>query len=157
MNRMWVFDSDVLSAGVASGIEVLRSAAGNLEILKMHPGHKEALRDLDAAMHLVSGIALTVGLADIQGAVCDVESAIERILDADRAPSHEELELLVEAVATLRALFLSIDGRTGSSRSNRHDDDLGRLRGYLTATKARSERPASLRVVASTPPNSSPL
>ncbi len=155
MNQMWVFDPDVLSAGVASGLEALETASESLHTLRMDAAHEAALNDLHSCLHRVNGIASNVGLADIQGSVCDVEEAIDRLLHEKRKPSQEELDLLEEAVTTLRALFLGIDGRTGSCRSTRREDGLGRLRVYLASRRVRTTA-APVRVVSARPPTPSP-
>lgn len=157
MNQMWVFDPDVLSAGVASGLEVLDSASASLDSLRADAADQGALNDLHACLHRVNGIAANVGLADIQGSVCDVEEAIDRLLQDKRTPTREELDLLEEAVVTLRALFLGIDGRTGSSCRHRRGEGLVRLRIYLTSRRAQAMPAAPKRVVASEPPTRSPL
>lgn len=157
MNKMWVFDPDVLSAGVASGIEALRSASGSLERLRTDSGDDAAMRDLDASMHRVSCVAANVGLADICGSVGEVELTIERFLRESRPPSQDELLLLGEAVSTLRGLFLSIDGRTGSIARSEHSDDRGRLRDDLTVGDAKPKPSATLRARVPSPPASTPL
>jgi DNA-binding phage protein len=110
----FALDTDVLRAGVASGLEALESAAREVAQLREGACTRATLDEAGACLHRAGRTATTVGLSEIARSTQEVEAVLYRILATRREPSEEEVSLLEEALALLTALLLNVNVRTGA-------------------------------------------